>query len=331
MKPAELMDFIFSNFVVPWRANDLISRNPNFKPVSIEATGQLAVFGQLYEELANTLDLMQRISGLNELTDGSTPNAKTLVPVAQAAMESTNNAIYLVAEGYKNILRRTADAVVQKIQIAVKLGKVAGYAKALGNNTVQFFNINPDIALHELGIFIDDAPSDAQREALWQDVNLKESQGLLTVGDKAFVMTCRNIQEAYQVLDYKIKKRREELQAFELQKINEANEGNMMAQEAAEATKVQSATLLHQLELEKISAEKQWDYVIEAMKKQSDQQEAMIQSEGKIEANTVVANAKIIAQQIAAVAQETSGRISAASHIIGKKIDLKKKPKPATK
>ncbi len=96
MKPSEVVDFIFSNFIVPYRSTDLLARNPNYKPVSIEATGQLAAFGQLYDELNHTIDMMRQVSGLNELTDGSTPNAKTLVTVAESAIQSNNNAIFLV-------------------------------------------------------------------------------------------------------------------------------------------------------------------------------------------------------------------------------------------
>lgn len=331
MKPGELVDFIFSNYIVPWRANDLLSRNPNFKPVTIEATGQLGAFEQLYNDLANTLDMMRQISGLNELTDASTPNAKTLVPVAQAAVESTNNAMYLVSDAGKSVLRRAADAIVQKVQIAVGLGKVSGYAKALGSNTVKFFEINPNISLHELGIFIDDAPTDAQREALWNDVNIKESQGLLTVGDKAYVMTVRNLKEAYQVLDYKIKKRREEAQQFEMQKIQQQNEGAAEAAERAEMAKQQTLAIMHQFDMEKLSAQGQWTFITEQMKKQSDENSAVIQSEGKVVANQVVAEAKVISQQIAAGASQVGKEIDATAHLLGKKIDAKNKPKPTSK
>lgn len=339
--PSEIIDFIFSNFVVPYRSTDLLSRNPNYKPVSIEATGQLAAFGQLYEKLNNTINMMRQISGLNEATDGSTINPKTLNPSTMAMLESTNNAMYLLSEADKYIQVKTADAIVQKVQIAVKLGKVEGYVKALGNTTVQFLRINPDIALHELGIFIDEAPSKEEREALWQDCNIKESQGLLTVGDKAFIMTCRNLKEAYQILDYKIQKRKEEAQAYELQKIQETVQGQQQSAMQSEQMKQQTAAMLHQFKLEELNTQGQWNYVTESMKKQSDQVEAGIQAEGKINANKVVAEAKIISQQIASSVQQEGKKIDSTSHLIGKQIDAaasiekqniaNKKPKPTSK
>lgn len=294
MNPTKVMDFIFSNFVVPYRSTDLLSQNPNYKPVSIEASGQLAVFGQLYQELQNTLDMMRQVSGLNELTDGSTPNAKTLVPVANAAMESTNNALYLLSFADKQLIQGLADAIVSKVQIAVKLGKVEGYARALGEETVKFLRINPDISIHEFGIFIQDVPSDFERQQLIQELNIRDSQGLIEPEDKILVMSTKNLKMASMLLAYRIKKRREKLQEFELQKIQEASQGNAMAVQVAEQEK--RTTLQTQLEVDiaRINAEKQWDYIIQMGKKDKDIQEAEIQKEAKVIAQRIQADSRIV-------------------------------------
>jgi hypothetical protein len=294
MDPTKVMDFIFSNFVVPYRSTDLLSQNPNYKPVSIEASGQLAVFGQLYQELQNTLDMMRQVSGLNELTDGSTPNAKTLVPVANAAMESTNNALYLLSFADKQLIQDLADAIVSKVQIAVKLGKVEGYARALGDETVKFFKINPDISIHEFGIFIQDVPSDFERQQLIQELNIRDSQGLIEPEDKILVMSTKNLKMASMILAYRIKKRREKLQEFELQKIQQASQGNAMATQVAEQEK--RVTLQTQLEVDiaRINAEKQWDYIIQMGKKDKDIQEAEIQKEAKVIAQRIQADSRIV-------------------------------------
>lgn len=297
MNPTKVMDFIFSNFVVPYRSTDLLSQNPNYKPVSIEASGQLAVFGQLYQELQNTLDMMRQVSGLNELTDGSTPNAKTLVPVANAAMESTNNALYLLSFADKQLIQDLADAIVSKVQIAVKLGKVEGYARALGEETVKFFKINPNLSIHEFGIFIEDVPSDFERQQLIQELNIRDSQGLIEPEDKILVMSTKNLKMASMILAYRIKKRREKMQEFELQKIQQASQGNAMAVQTAEQEK--RVTLQTQLDVDiaRINAEKQWEYIIQMGKKDKDIQEAEIQKEAKVIAQRIQADARIVVSE----------------------------------
>lgn len=309
-KPSQIIDFIFSNFVVPYRSTDLLSRNPNYKPVSIEATGQLAAFGQLYEDLQNTIEMMRQISGLNELTDGSTPNAKTLVPVADAAVQSTNNSLYLISMADRNLIERSADAIVQKVQIAVKLGKVDGYSKALGDTTVQFLQINPDISLHELGICLKDVPSDAQREQLWAEVTGKEQQGLVTVADKMIVMSTRNLTEAGMILDYKINKRKQEAQQYELQKIQKAAEDNAMVAQRTEQMKQQTIEVQLQADLIRIQTESEWTYRIEAMKKSADVHGETIQSEARTIGHAIQAQAKINASHIAAEATKEKQEIA---------------------
>jgi len=318
-KPSEVIDFIFSNFVVPYRSTDINSRNPNYKPMSIEATGQLAAFAQLHEELEYTLLKMQQVAGLNEATDASTVNSKNLNSTNEAMVESTNNALYLISDAYKDILRRTADAVVQKVQIAVKLGKVEGYAKALGSDTVKFFSIDPDISLHELGIFIDDAPTPQQREALWNDATIKESQGLLTIGDKYFLMSVRNISTAYKYLDYKIQKRKEEQQQFELQKIQEANQGQQQTAATLEQMKQQTLMMQGQIDRENLITEKMWDFEIEKMKKQTDLQGEIAQADARTIGHQIQAHAKIAASAISAQGAKEKQEIA------------NKKPKPTAK
>ncbi len=304
--PAEIMDFIFSNFVVPYRSTDLLSRNPNYKPVSIEATGQLAAFSQLYDDLQNTIEMMRQVSGLNEITDGSTPNAKNLNGTTQAAMTSTNNALYLLMNADKQQLVALSDSVVSKVQIAVKLGKVSGYAKALGTESVSFLEINPDIQNYEFGIFFEDAPSYDERMALWQSVTQKEYGQFIEPPDKILIMSCRNLKQADMLLAYRIKKRKEEAQAFELQKQQQLTQGQAQASIAIEQAKQQTIQMQTQGQLTVEDLKGQWQYRIELMKKTSDQTEAQIQADAKTTGNVIQAQAK-----------ENAAHIAAQSHIVG--------------
>jgi hypothetical protein len=310
-EPSEIIDFIFSNFVVPYRSTDLLSRNPNYKPVSIEATGQLAAFAQLYEKFEHTRQLMNQLVGLNDATDGSTLNSKNLTSTNETMVEATNNALYLVSEGAKQLKIKAADAKVQKVQIAVKLGKVEGYAKALGTDTVDFFSINPDISLHELAIFATPAPTASERQALWQDLNIKESQGLITIADKYFIMTCRNLKQATMLLDYKIQKRQEAAHLRQLEVLREQTEGNVKTtQEAGEETRA-TEEFKAGLQMQIIQATKMWDYEIEAMKKQTDLQGEIVQAEGRNIGHTIQARAKVIASEIAAEAAKSRAKTPA--------------------
>ena len=296
--PAEIVDFIFTNFVVPHRSHDLLRQNPNYKPVSIEASGQLALFSQLYEDLNNTIQMMRQVSGLNEITDGSTPNAKNLNSTNAAGMQGTNNALFLIQNADKYLTVKLADANIAKGQIAVKLGKVSGYRKALGQETVSFLQINPSVSNHEFGIFLEDAPSDEQRQLFWQSLNAKEYQGLIEPSDKILIMSVRNLKQADIVLAYRIKKRKEEMQQAEMQKIQANNEGQQQTTAMAAQAALQQAQAQTESQIAVINAQMQWNYIIEKMKKESDVDEAKVHAESKVIAQQIASDAKITVEQL---------------------------------
>ena len=296
--PSEIIDFIFTNFVVPHRSHDLIRQNPNYKPVSIEASGQLALFSQLYEDLNNTIQMMRQVSGLNEITDGSTPNAKNLNSTNEAALQSTNNALYLIQNADRYLAVKLADANIAKGQIAVKLGKVSGYRKALGQETVSFLEINPNVSNHEFGIFLEDAPTDAERQMFWQSLNAKEYQGLIEPSDKILIMSVRNLKQADIILAYRIKKRKEEMQQAELQKIQANNQGQQQTTAMAAQAQMQQLQASTESQIAVINAQMQWQFIIEKMKKGADIDEAKVHAESKVIAQQISSDAKITVEQL---------------------------------
>ena len=321
LKPAEAVDFLFNNFVSLYRSTDLLSSNPNYKPVSIEATGQLAAFSQLYEKLNNNINLMRQVSGLNEATDSSTVNAKNLNSTNNAMLESTNNALYMPMFADKQLMKKLCDSIIMKVQIAVKLGKVSGYAKALGASTVKFLEINPDLSLYEMGIFVEDAPTKEERAALWQEVSVKESQGLLDISDKILVMSCRNLKQAAMLLAYKVKKNTERMQNEKMQLQQQQQQGNAQVAQAAEQIKQQTESMLHQFKMEEINATYQWQYNIEGMKKSADANEAHIQAEAKVISNQIMGEAKIQSSHISANSNITNKHLQSYTDLLTTQMD----------
>jgi hypothetical protein len=309
--PRQATDFLFQNFIAVYRSTDLLSRNPNYKPVTIEATGQLAVFGQYREELLSVIDMMRQVSGLNEVTDASTIDQKTLNGATGAMVESTNNALYLISHADKQLLNSLNDAIVQRIQVAVKLGKVEGYAKALGTDSVKFYQISPDIANYELGIFTRPAPTYEERQAFYQDLNLKDSQGLIDPSDKIIIMSCTNLKQAAELLAYNIEKRKQEAHQQQMQLVQEQGQQNLQVAAQSAQMEQQTIQLQAQADIQKIIIEKKLEYEIELMKKTMDVQGETLQAQGRVDVSKIAAEAKIIAQQIAGASQMASTHITA--------------------
>jgi len=80
--------------------------------------------GPYLQELISILDwninMIREITGLNEMTDASTPASSTLVGVAQIAEQGTSNVLRPMLSGYKSVKQRTFMNICQRWQIAGK-------------------------------------------------------------------------------------------------------------------------------------------------------------------------------------------------------------------
>lgn len=316
--PKNITEFIFSNFTALYRSHNLLNdRSQPVRPVSIETSGQLYAFAELRNQLLMTVEQMKQVAGLNDITDASTPNSRNLNSTNEAAEMSTNNALYHIFKADQNLIVETADNIVMKLQIAVKLGKVEGIVRALGNETMKFIKINPDISMREFGVIAKVTPTEQQRQMLWQDVSMKESQGLLDVTDKELIMSCPNLKQAMMILAYRIKKRKEEMQKAELAKIQENNQGQQQTIAMQAQMKQQEIQAQLQADLIRIQTEKQWDYQIAQMAKNVDYNAQMGQAQARTIGHEIQAEAKQRAAEIAASA--TIGK----QHLANSKSEMK--------
>lgn len=298
MSPAEVMDLIFQKFVVIGRSSGIDGKQANGKIVDIIPSGMLTAFEQLYNDLNMNYALMQQISGFNAVTDGSSINPKMLKSVANLQVDATNSALYMISDAERQVMLDLSDAIVMKMQIAVKLGKISGYIKPLGSSTVKFLEINPDISLREFGLYIDDAPTTDERNELLAEINMKDSQGLLSPADKILIKSCRNLKQAAMLLSYKLEKKQKEQQEFELQKIQQNNQGAQQAALMAEQAKQQTAQIEGQLKIDQINAQGQWQFVTTQLKVNGANSDTNVLSEAKKIAAQIQADATVKKAQL---------------------------------
>ncbi len=329
--PADLVDFMYSEFTLLYRATDLLNKNPNYDPARIEATGQLQAYQAYVNEIQSLLQTMRDISGLNEVTDGSTINEKNLNSTNAAMQESTNNALYPIMFADQQLNNKLCDGIVQRIQVAVQLGKVQGYAKALGEDTVKFYEISPEISNYELGIFTKPAPTAEEKKALMMEITKWDSQGLLQPEDIISITSCTNLKQEAELIAYKVSKRKEQQQQQALQVQQAQAQGNAQVAQATEQAKQQTIQLQAQLDAQLLNMEKEWDFRIESMKKQVDFNAEQTQVEGRTTGHEIQANAKIEASKIAVGGHVVGTHLKAGADIAMTAMDNETKEKTAAK
>lgn len=259
MKPMDVIDLFNKTGTLVYRKNDIGGKATNYKPIEELENGLGRDAMTYYQVIQNNIEMIRQITGLNEFTDGSTPDARSLTTTAKLAAQATNNALAHIEQGERRLLERLASAVIVRLQDSVKKKPVEGYVRALGKNTMEFFKLSPSVSKHEFGVKIEDRPTEEVKARLMGILQNSVAQGQVDFEDAVYIEQITNLKQAQQVLSYRIKKKREEAQA-NAEKQQQMN-GQIQQQSAQAAEQSKQQTLQMELEgkmeMEKLKAQLQ--------------------------------------------------------------------------
>jgi len=280
LSPMKVLDLYNKTGTLVYRKADAQGRMTNYKPIEELENGLGRDVMSYYQIIQNHIQMIRDITGMNELTDGSTPDPRTLTTVAKLAYEGTNNALAHIVQSDKKLLESLANAVILRLQDVTS--GVKGYVRALGSVTMRFFQTSPHLALYEFGIFLEDKPTDDQRAMLMQQVQASQAGGLLDIEDAIIIQNTDNLKVAQQLLAYKIKKRRqaEEDKAMRMQQMN--SQVQQESAMAAEQAKQQTIQVEGQMKAQLIQVEKEMEAKLMEMKYQYELQLEQLRQEGKV-------------------------------------------------
>jgi hypothetical protein len=103
------------------------------------------------------------------------------------------------------------------------------YIGMIGTDDVDILEKYKNRSSHYFGIYQDYVPTRQERMALIQNVNSYVTQQIIDPLDGEEILNIRNKKVALRTLRLKIDKRKKENQDFEMQKVQEANNGNIQA------------------------------------------------------------------------------------------------------
>lgn len=259
LTPMEVLDLYNKKGVLIYRKVDISGKATNYRPIEELQNGLGNDAMNYFSLIQQDIQLLRDILGLNELTDGSTPDPRTLNYVAELATQGTNNALALISDADRFMLQDVASDIVLRIQDTNKGNPVEGYVRALGSSSMKFFKATPNLNSWNYGIQIELKATEEQRKRLVDYLNMSIGKEQLEMQDVAFIEFIDNIKQAYQVLSYRIKKRREQRQAEEMQRQQMNAQVQMQSAQAAEQSKQQTMQVDFQFkaELEKLKAQNQ--------------------------------------------------------------------------
>jgi hypothetical protein len=322
MQPKELLQMFFETGVLVGRSKD-VNGEPmgvNWKPViPIEntAASELAMF---YQDLAMCLQEIEKMTGFNEITTGN-PNPKTLVPGYELANQSTNDALWPLANTETRLTECLAYDVLKRMQQGVKKGGIEGYANSLNINTLRYIQVSPDISLREYGIMLEKKTTEQEKMWLLQQMQPDIQNGLLDTSDAVTLVNTHNAKQAQMIWAYKIKRNRELMQQREMEKIQLNNQGAKEAAEVAQQTAMQQEQMKMQFELQKKQMELQAELQKVQMTIESQERIALANNmtklevagtehDGRVGAASMQGQAKVQAEILSGEAMKEKQRIA---------------------
>jgi D-ribose pyranose/furanose isomerase RbsD len=298
LKPMEIIDLYNQTGNLVYRRLSDEGNASNYKPIEELDNGIGNEAVQYFNIITNNIQLLRDILGFNEITDGSTPDPRTLNGVAKYASESTNNSLDFIKRAERELLEKLCYSLTLRIQDSVENGGIEGYIRALGSSSVQFFKLDPNTSAHECGLVVSQKPTEFEKEKLAQRVNLAIQSGQITLADAIMLENLENMKYAEVMLAYKIKQNEEDKQkkAVEMQQMN--GQIQMQSAQAAEAAKQQTLQVEAAVKIQVIEKQAQLDAQLLAMKLQN---EAMIEQgklEGKINTAKIESDSREYVAQI---------------------------------
>lgn len=233
MKPLDLIQMFMETGILVGRSQGVMGDNVNYKPIIPVQNSIASEIVALFQKMEITMNQIQAMIGLNDITDASTPNPKLLNGVATMMDQGTNNSLFPMIQAKKYLMTHLANDVLLRMQQGIKKGGVSGYAPALNTNTLKFIQISEALCLRDYGIMLEEKPTDEQKQMLMQQMQFDIQNGFLDTSDAFYIMNVYNIKQAQQMLAYRAKRNKQAMDQAKQAAVAQQQQGAAQQQQMA--------------------------------------------------------------------------------------------------
>lgn len=258
----------------------------NRPPIQFMPTGIQEDIGILLNDIQFSLEQIRSVTGINEVSDGSSQQQDMLVKVMEGLTAATNNALRPHFQLYYGLYENQCKYVAQKWQVSVLEGEIKTGYIPIGDNILKPVLISKDLYDYDFGIKISLRPSQEDRQMLLQLLFQMQQGNQISAADY-FVLynmiTAGDLKKAQLYLAKANATYIQQLQQMEMQKMQQQSQGNAQAAQMAEQAKAQTAQMLTQLEIQKLTAEHRMTLQRDELLHQYKMQELTLQNTAKME------------------------------------------------
>ena len=236
--PGESIDYYNKTGNLIYREVSVDGKSSQRRPIEQLQNGLGSEASSYFNEIQNNILLLQQLSGMNDVTDGSTPDSRTSQALAGFANEATNNSIDFMRRAEMNIIRDLNYSLLLRVQRSAKEGRLNGQISALGKGSIEFFKFNPELSARELGIIIKPAATEKEKQDLEVSINIALQQNQINIADKYAIISIYNAKHAQALLQSRVKKNLEEAQNRSTQ--NQEMNAKLQQESLAQAAQIKA-------------------------------------------------------------------------------------------
>jgi len=222
-------------------------------PIQEIQSGGGAKMQSLIQTYNYYLQMIRDTTGLNEATDASTPDPKSLVGIQKLAAANSNTATRHILQGGAFITQSIAEQLSLRISDIVEYSPTkSAFIQAIGAHNVATLEEMSDLHLYDFGIFLELAPDEEEKQLLENNIQTALSQQTIDLEDVIDLREIKNIKLANQLLKIRRKKKMEKDQKMQQENMKAQAEANAQQSQAAAQAEMQKnqAALQNEIQLE---------------------------------------------------------------------------------
>ena len=200
--------------------------------------------GQKMQSLISTynyyLQMIRDVTGLNEATDASTPDVRSLVGVQKMAAANSNTATRHILKGGMFLTQEVAEQLSLRISDIIEYSPTKNaFVQQIGAHNVATLKEMKNLHLYDFGIFLDLEPVAEEKQMLENNIQAALGNGGIELEDAIDLRGIKNVKLANQLLKVRRKKKDERDQANQLAQTEAQGKSQAEASKAAADAEVQ--------------------------------------------------------------------------------------------
>jgi hypothetical protein len=180
------------------------------------------------------LQMIRDVTGLNEASDGSTPDERSLVGVQKMAAANSNTATRHILKGGLFLTQEVCECLSLRISDIIEYSPTRdAFMQQVGGHNVATLSEMSQLHLYDFGIFLELQPDEEEKAILESNIQVALGQQTIELEDVIDLREIKNVKLANQLLKIRRKKKLSRDQSIQQENMQAQADANIKQQEAS--------------------------------------------------------------------------------------------------